>query len=139
SKTGQSAGLGFATPIDATKAVFEDLKTHGRVPRPWLGILGQRVTPQMKLYYQFKTDEGVVVVSLVERGPSQKAGLKAGDILISIEGVQVAENAAIERELYKKKPGNSVKVRVWRGLKTVDFEIKLAELPDIDDLPQDIV
>ncbi len=139
SKTGQSAGLGFAIPIDAAKAVLGDLKTHGRVPRPWLGILAQQVTPAMKLYYQLKSDSGVLVVNLVERAPSQKAGLKLGDIITEIEGSKVSENSEVERELYKKKPGNSVKVKVWRGNKQLEIPVRLDELPPIDDLPQGII
>ncbi len=139
SKSGQSAGLGFAIPMNEAKAILEDLKKYGRVPRPWLGILGQPLSPALQAYYGLPIDHGIVLANLVEGGPSETAGLRIGDILVSVNGTPVRENSEVERELYKKKPSETVSVKVMRKSKTLDLKVKLDELPKLNNLPQGII
>ncbi|MBS1962433.1 MAG: trypsin-like peptidase domain-containing protein [Bdellovibrionales bacterium] len=139
SRSGQSAGLGFAIPINAVKDTLEDLKKFGRVPRPWLGILGQPVNEAIQSYYGLSVDHGVILANLVNGGPSAAAGLHIGDILLSVNGVDVRENSDVERELYKKKPTDVVPVKVLRKGKTLELKVKLAELPKLSRLPQGII
>jgi serine protease Do len=139
SRVGQSAGIGFAIPINAAKDALDDLKKFGRVPRPWLGILGQPVNEAIQAYYHLPVDHGVILANLVNGGPSARAGLRVGDILTAVNGSDVKENSDVERELYKKKPTDTVAVRVLRKGKTVELKVKLAELPKLDRLPQGII
>lgn len=139
SRSGQSAGLGFAIPVNEAKAILEDLKKHGRVPRPWLGILGQPISSALQAYYGLPVDHGIVLANLVQGGPSETAGLRIGDILVSVNAIDVRENAEVERELYKRKPGDIVNVKVMRKLKTFDLKVKLEELPKLNNLPQGII
>ena len=139
SRTGQSAGLGFAIPVNAVKDALEDLKKYGRVPRPWLGILGQPVNEAIQAYYHLPIDHGVILANLVEGGPSLEAGLRIGDILTSVNGTEVKENSDVERELYKKKATDTVSVKVLRKGKTIEMKVKLAELPKLQRLPQGII
>jgi serine protease Do len=139
SRSGQSAGLGFAIPIKAVKAVLGDLKKFGRVPRPWLGILGQPVNSAIQQHYRLPIDHGVILANLVDGGPSAESGLRTGDILTNVGTVEVRENADVERELYKKKPGETVVVKVLRKGKTLEVKVKLAELPKLSRLPQGII
>ncbi len=139
SRTGQSAGLGFAIPINAVKDALDDLKKFGRVPRPWLGILGQPVNEAIQAYYHLSVDHGVILANLVDGGPSATAGLQVGDILTSVAGTEVKENSDVERELYKKKPTDIVAVKILRKGKTVELKVKLAELPKLNRLPQGII
>jgi serine protease Do len=139
SRAGQSAGIGFAIPINAVKDELEDLKKFGRVPRPWLGILGQPVNEAIQTYYHLPVDHGVILANLVDGGPSIDAGLAVGDILLSVNGADVKENSDVERELYKKKPTDTVAVKVLRKGKTVELKVKLAELPKLNRLPPGII
>ncbi len=139
SRTGQSAGLGFAIPIHEVRATLEDLKKYGRVPRPWLGILAQPMTGAIASHYDLPIDEGVILANLVQGAPAQKAGLRIGDILVSINGTAVKENAQVERELYRKKPGDTVTIKFLRKDKEMERKVKLAELPKLDRLPQGII
>ncbi len=132
SRTGQSAGLGFSIPTNEAKKILEDLKKFGRVPRPWLGILGQSVSPRLQAYYGLPVSEGVMIVNLVSGAPGILSGLTRGDIVIQVDGDKVAENADIEREIYRKKPNETVTVKVRRGRKTLDLKIKLDEIPKLD-------
>ncbi len=139
SRTGQSAGLGFSIPVNEAKSSLEDLKRYGRVPRPWLGILGQTVTPQLQAYYDLPSDKGVFVVNLVNRGPGDRSGLRQGDIIVAVEGTESGDNTAVERELYRKKPTDTVVLKVKRGGKTLNLDVKLDELPKLENLPQGVL
>lgn len=139
SRTGQSAGLGFSIPVNEAKKVLDDLKKFGRVPRPWLGLLGQSMNSRIQAYYGLPVSEGILVANLVQGGPSLRAGLRRGDIITHVDGTTVSENADIERELYKKKPGEEVTLKFRRGNQTIEKKLKLDEQPKLDRLPQGII
>ncbi|MBU6374821.1 MAG: trypsin-like peptidase domain-containing protein [Bdellovibrionales bacterium] len=136
SRTGQSGGLGFAIPSNEAKGVIDDLVRYGRVPRPWLGILAERLTPALAQYYQLKSDKGVVVYNLVKRGPADRAGLDVGDIIISIDGSTILEPNDVERAINKKAPNSNVTIRLIRGSKTLERQVLMTELPQREQLPQ---
>jgi serine protease Do len=139
SRTGQNAGLGFAIPVNSARNVLEDLKKYGRVPRPWLGILGQTVTPGLAQYYDLPSDHGVIVANLVEGAPAEDGGIRIGDIIVEVDSVAVKDNVEVERELYKKKPGDRIAAKVRRKGRIVDLKLKLEELPRLDRLPQGVI
>jgi serine protease Do len=140
SKTGQSGGLGFAIPANEASAILADLKKYGRVPRPWLGIRAQTVTPQLARAYQLPAREGVVIYGLVRGAPALDGGLRSGDIITRVNGAEVKELLEVERELLKLKPKDQVKLTVKRGARTLPLSIQLEELPrQIDELPQGVL
>lgn len=140
SRTGQSVGLGFAIPINAAKTYLSDLKSYGHIQRPWLGILGQRLTPQLQFYYDLPTSDGILIYNLVQRGPGERAGFQIGDILLAVDGKKVDELQDVERLLAKHKPGDSIKLHIQRGRKKMDVSMKLEEHPPkIQELPEGVL
>ncbi len=139
SQTGQSGGLGFAIPVNEAKRVLEDLKKYGRVPRPWLGILGERITPSLEHYYGLSANKGVLVYDLAPRGPAGQGSIRVGDIISSIEGTETLDTQAVERVLEKRRPKDKIKVTLQRGAKTLTLTLTLSELPPLDNLPQGII
>jgi len=139
SRVGQSGGVGFAIPINEAKRLIPDLQKYGRVPRPWLGIMGDRMTPQIEAYFGLHTSEGVLVSNLIQDGPADVAGLKQGDVIIKMDGAAMKEPYDIERVLAKHKPNDSVALEVQRGRKQVEISVKTQELPHLDKLPQGII
>jgi serine protease Do len=139
SRTGQSGGLGFAIPANEAKKVIPDFKRYGRVPRPWLGILGDRVTPALEQYYNLPVGKGVIVYNLVEGGPADEAGVRQGDIIVAFEGTATEEPNDLERALYRQKPKDKVTLKVRRGRRSLDVEMRLQELPRLENLPQGIM
>lgn len=139
SKTGQSGGLGFAIPVNELKRILPDLKRYGRVPRPWLGVLGQGLTPQMASYYDLPIEKGVIIVNLVRQAPADLGGILAGDIIVSVDGTQVANNNDIEKILFSHKPGETIQIKIQRDQKAKTLSIKTTELPRLENLPQGII
>lgn len=139
SKTGQSGGLGFAIPMNEAKGLIPDLKRYGRVPRPWIGVLAERMNPQLQQYYNLPTDTGVLLYSLVEGGPADQAGIQQGDIVTAVDGAPIKEPNEVERALVKRKPTETAVLKIRRGRKTLELKIKLEELPKLENLPPGIL
>jgi serine protease Do len=139
SRTGQSGGLGFAIPVNEARTIIADLKRYGHVPRPWLGILGQRMTQQIELTYHLATAKGVLITNLVEGGPAETAGLQGGDIVTQVDGMDANEPNDIEKALAKHRPTDTATLKIYRGRKRLDLPIKLEELPALENLPQGII
>lgn len=140
SRAQQNAGVGFAIPITEVKRILPDLKKHGRVLRPWLGLLGEQMNTARALYYNLATDKGVLVYNLVRSGPADKAGLKQGDIIIAMDGETTLDLTDLERELYKKTISGTSDLTVMRGKRRLALKVKLAELPSrVENLEQGIL
>ncbi len=139
SETGQSSGLGFAIPINEAKKLIPDLKKYGRIPRPWLGILGERMSPQLEQYYDLPVSKGVLIFNVVENAPADLAGLQQGDILMSLDGSTTAEPNDVERILAKHKPNEKVSLKIFRGKRSKEIQVKLEELPRLENLPRGII
>jgi serine protease Do len=136
SRSGQSGGLGFAIPVNEAKAVLADLQRYGRVPRPWLGVLAERVTPALAQYYQLGSSKGVLLYNLINGGPADRSGLRPGDILLSVDGTEVQEPNDVERTINRKRPNDSVALKLLRGRKTLERSVTMSELPPLEQLPQ---
>ena len=139
SRSGQSGGVGFAIPVNEAKQLLPDLKKYGRVPRPWLGIMAERMTPQHQVYYQLPIDRGVLIYNIVEGGPADDAELRQGDIILSIDGTATEDPHEVERALAKRRPTDATKLSIRRGHRTLQVTVKLQELPRLENLPQGII
>ncbi len=140
SQTGQSGGLGFAIPVNEATAILSDLKKFGRVPRPWLGVLGERLTMSHKQYYNLSISQGVLVYNLVLGSPADKAGLMRGDIILSLNNFPIKETNDLDRLLTQHKPNDKIKMEVQRQGRKLTLKIQLKELPaQLDKLPRGII
>jgi len=139
SGTRQNIGLGFAIPINEAKDVLADLKRYGRVPRPWLGVLGERMNPQIQAHFALASSKGVLVYRIVEKGPSDRAGMQPGDIITSVGGSPVNDLYEVERALFKFKPKQKLTLEVLRGRKKMSIDVSLTELPSLERLPRGIL
>jgi serine protease Do len=140
SRTGQSGGLGFAIPVNEAKRLIPDLKIYGHVRRPWLGILGERMTSQLEQYYDLPATPGVLVYNLVEGSPADLAGLHQGDIITAVGGTEVKDLYDVERALAKLKVTESTTIRIQRGRKKMEMKVQLKALPfRLKDIPTNII
>lgn len=119
-------GIGFAIPINIVKRVMDDLIQSGRVLRPWLGIGLQELTPEMKKYFGVDLP-GTMVRQVVEKGPCDAAGLKPGDIILSVEGKEASSPQCVLNSVLDKRIGQTVEIEAIRNGKRFTLAIITAD------------
>jgi len=121
-------GIGFAIPSNMAKEVVEQLKKSGHVTRGWLGVAIQDLDSDLKEYYNVKN--GVLVTEVFSGDPADKAGIKANDIIISVDGKPVDSPRKLSRLVASLKPGQKVKIGIIRNGKKKTLTARLAERND---------
>jgi serine protease Do len=130
SPSGGSIGIGFAIPASTAKPVIDQLIKHGEVRRGWLGVHIQAVTDEIAETLGLKDAEGALVASVMKGGPAEKAGLKAGDIILEFAGKKVGQMRELPRIVAATEIGKPVDVVVWRDGKRVAEKVTVGELDD---------
>jgi S1-C subfamily serine protease len=124
-------GLGLAVPINAsTHKIIAALMHAGRVRRAWLGIAGAHVPVPPVLRDKLGTDHGLQVASVVPGSPAAKAGLRRGDIVVSVDGQHVVTATAIQRLMVEDAIARRIEMTVWRNGALVDVFVVPRELAD---------
>lgn len=122
-------GIGFAIPVNLARGVIREILDHGRVVRGWSGIVADDFSDEQAAQYGLARG-GVVVTNLYANGPAAAAGLRAGDILLAIDGRELRRSQEALAQLASRKPGSTVKLRVQRGLKVQEVECRVVERPN---------
>jgi serine protease Do len=119
-------GYGFAIPINKVKRIVDELKRKGRVSRDiTTGLDVQPVDARIARYFGLRTVQGVIVSDLKSNGPAEKAGLKVGDIILTVNGEKVNSEQDIIALLVDASPGDVLKLQVFRERKTLDLNLTL--------------
>ena len=112
-----SIGIGFAIPANAASNVIDQLIKYGETKRGWLGVRIQEVTKEIAEVEKLKNTEGALVASVGEKSPAEKAGLKAGDIILKFDGKKIDTMRALPKLVTRTKVGKTVKLEIWRDEK----------------------
>jgi serine protease Do len=132
-RTGYNQGYGFAIPINLVRKMAEDLIAYGKVKRPWLGI---KMKPELDeteaRALGMSKPAGVLVQDVISGTPAEKAGIKAGDVILAVNGKDVNAANEIQTIIAERKPGDVVRVKIYRNGSTLEKEVTLNELPDED-------
>jgi serine protease Do len=128
SPAGVSVGIGFAIPADTVTAVVAQLKDKGAVRRGWVGIQVTAVTEELATKLGVTEARGALVVEPQADSPAAKAGLAAGDIIVSVDGVAVKDDRELVRRISSMAPGTSVDIGVLRKGETLTIKLTLGEL-----------
>ncbi|PIE24008.1 MAG: transcriptional regulator [Neptuniibacter caesariensis] len=129
SKSGGSQGIGFAIPSELTKQVMQDLIKYGRVIRGWLGIEIQELTPDLAESFGLNRMQGLIIAGVFRDGPAHLAGLKPGDIMLSINDQPISDGRKSMTQIARYRPGEKVKVRILRDGKALNFSAEVGERP----------
>jgi Do/DeqQ family serine protease len=129
-RTGYNQGYGFAIPINLVRKMAEDLIAYGKVKRPWLGIQMKSEIDETDAHaLGMSKPAGVLVQDVIVGTPAEKAGIKAGDVILSVDGKDVNAANEIQTLIAEHKPGDVVSVKIFRGGGTVEKNVTLDELP----------
>ena len=123
-------GLGFAAPSNIVKAVYEQIKSHGRVRRGDIGVRAQTITPVLATGLGLTRDAGVILSDVLPGSPAARAGLRPGDIVLSLEGKAMDNSRQLQVNLYRHQAGAMVRLEVLRDGKTLAFPIVMVERND---------
>ncbi len=142
SNSNQSAGIGFAIPINTAKAVLNDLMTLGRVRRPALGVRTIPISPELADEMGLPVDYGLLIVQVIPSGSADQAGLHAGteraylgnipimiggDLIIAIDGQKVEDEQDLSQMMNNHRAGDTVKITIYRGKRKMDVSVALGE------------
>jgi len=121
----QSAGVGFAIPIDYAIAIAGDLIETGRAEHPYLGVSSLTISEQVAAWYELPVDAGVLVDSVAPDSPAERADIQPGDIIVSIGGEDVASVEDMFIAIRSHRVGDEVPVRIVRGDETLTLDVTL--------------
>ncbi len=145
SSVGQSAGIGFAIPINTAKAVLNDLVTLGRVRRPALGVRTIPIDPEIADELTLAADYGLLIVQAVPGGSADRAGLRGGneraqlgntlimiggDLIVAIDGEKVESQQTLAQIMNRHRAGDTVRVTIYRGKRKMEVQVELGEARD---------
>jgi serine protease Do len=123
-------GIGFAIPVDELRDVLPQLLGSGKVARGRLGLLFQQVTPPLAKALGFDRPKGALVGEVEPGGPADKAGIRAGDLIVRVDQTEIARAEELPRVVARHAPGSHVKVEAVRDRVARTFEVTLDELKD---------
>ncbi|MEI6035610.1 MAG: trypsin-like peptidase domain-containing protein [Verrucomicrobiae bacterium] len=129
--SGTNRGLGFSIPINTAKTIADQLIDRGRVSRPWLGIVIVGIEEAAQLQQLFpELSKGVVVRGIESGAPAESSDLRTGDVILRVDGREVAVASDLQREILAKQIGQPVALDVWRSGRMAKLHVVTAEQPD---------
>ena len=134
---GGSIGIGFSIPSNSAKKVIDQLIEFGETKRGWLGVRIQVVTDEIADVENLGKARGALVASVAEKSPSDKAGIKSGDIILEFNGTPIKEMSELPKIVAQTEVGKTVEVKVWRNKKEITKKIKLGRLETSEDFKKE--
>ena len=128
SQTGSYAGYAFAIPTAIMQKVVADLRQYGTVQRALLGIRMLDITQQVKDQLSLESMEGVYVGEVISGSAADKAGMKAGDVIVQVDGRPINASSQLQEQIGRKNPGDQITILVRRGHRSVSLQVTLTAL-----------
>ncbi len=136
SPSGGNVGIAFAIPANLASDVVGDLRDDGTVTRGWLGVQIQPVTDDIAESLGVRSTDGAIVADALDSGPAKGAGIRAGDIIIEVNGRSISEPKELSEMIADMNPGEEVTVTVLRDGDRRDIDVRLGDLNEFDELQQ---
>jgi serine protease Do len=133
SQSGGNEGIGFAAPSNIVRSVYQQLRQSGRVRRGVIGVRAQTITPSLATGLGLVFDRGVVLSDVTPSGPAEASGLRAGDVVMTLDGKPMENARQFDVNLYRRVPGDRVTLSIRRGLQALDVAVSVVARPDDTD------
>ena len=133
---GGSIGIGFAIPANAASNVIDQLIEFGETKRGWLGVRIQEGTKEIAEVEKLKKPQGALVASVGENSPADKAGVKAGDIILEFDGKKIDTMRKLPKVVANTKVGKSVQLKIWRNKKSITKKLTLGRLESSEEFKE---
>ena len=131
-----SIGIGFAIPANAASNVIDQLIEFGETKRGWLGVRIQEVTKEIAEVEKLKKPAGALVASVGQNSPADKAGIKAGDIILEFDGKKIDTMRTLPKVVANTKVGKSVQLKIWRNKKSISKRLILGRLESSEEFKE---
>jgi serine protease Do len=129
-------GIGFAIPISMAQGVVDQLQAHGSVTRGWMGVSIQDLSPELAEYYGIKDKKGVLVAQVFEGDPADKAGIKANDVIVEVDGKSIESSRELTKTIANIEVGKKTTITLLRDGKEKRVNVKIAKRGDAEPLAQ---
>jgi serine protease Do len=129
----RASNIGFAVPINQAVAILPQLKTRGRVSRGYIGVYLTDVTPALQRSLGLSVSHGAMVQDVSATSPAERAGLRAYDVIVEVDGREVMSNEELIRDISSRQPGTVVRLAILREGHRQPLNVKLAERPTRDE------
>ncbi|MBI2116888.1 MAG: Do family serine endopeptidase [candidate division NC10 bacterium] len=122
-------GIGFAIPVNMARKVMEDLVKKGKVTQGWLGVGIQSLTPELAKSFGVGGDEGILVNQVMPKSPAEAAGLKTGDLILSVDGKPAKDPRQLQRIIAEAEIGKSIELIILREKQKRTIRVQIGEVP----------
>lgn len=129
SPNGGSLGIGFAVPVSIAKKIMEQIILTGSVTRGWIGVAVQEITPELAESFKLGKIQGVLISEVVRGGPADHAKVKAGDILLSVDGKPLIDSTSMLETVAALQPGKLVTLKLLRNQREIAVQVKIGRRP----------
>lgn len=129
SPNGGSLGIGFAIPVSTAKKIMEQIIQNGQVTRGWVGVAVQELTPELAESFGLGKVQGVLISEVVRGSPADKAGVRAGDILTTVDNKPLTDSNAMLETISGLPPGKAVMLKLLRNQRELAVEVKVGKRP----------
>ena len=136
SRSGGSMGIGFAIPVSTARQVLEGIIKDGQVVRGWIGVEPTEITPDLAKTFNVQRTQGVIITGVLQNGPAFKAGIKPGDVLLSVQGQQIQTVAELLTRVSALKPGQTANMTVLRQSDQIEMVVVPAQRPKAKSAPR---
>lgn len=130
STNGGNMGVGFAIPTNMIRFVIDELKAHGQVNRGWIGIKMQPMTEDMVKSLGLTSDKGVIITEVTPQGSAEKAGIKAGDIILSFDNHDIDNSKNLSRMVAETPIGKKVMLKIWQNKQIKNVNLAIEKMPE---------
>lgn len=130
SQTGGYMGIGFAIPINTARSILEQLKTHKKITRGYIGVSIAQITEEYARDLGLASAEGAFVGEVLQGSPAERAGIRVGDVIIKIDGKKISTYRDLLKIVGETPIGQTLTVTVWRDRKMINIFVRVGERPD---------